>query len=328
MNEATAPKHWLNRFNQSKTGVRKKSAGLIGDIRKSPYSYLLVLPALVYTIVYGYVTLPYIAIAFQKFNYVKGIWGSEWIGLKNFEFFFSSPTVWLVTWNTIKLNLLFLFSGTIFALLIAVLIHEIRNKLFLRITQSTYLFPHFLSWIIVSYIVYVLFSTQYGVVNSMLESVGFSPVKWYNDPAPWPWILVLANLWKNSGLDIVIYLAAIASIDNDLYEAAVVDGAGRWQRIKHITLPLLLPTIAILTLLALGRIFNGDFGMIYALVKDNGMLYPTTDIIDTYVFRAFRLTGDPAQATAIGLYQSVVGFMLVVFMNKIVKKLYPDGALF
>ncbi|MFC5467327.1 ABC transporter permease [Cohnella suwonensis] len=301
---------------------------MLFDIKRNPFSYLLLLPAAVYTFVFGYITLPYIIIAFEKFNYKKGIWLSEWVGFKNFEFFFKSSSAWTVTWNTVYLNFLFIVTGTITALIFSILLNELVFKRFTKIVQSTFLFPNFLSWIIVSYIVYALFSTQYGVVNEGLKAVGLNPTNWYTDADAWTWILVGLKIWKDAGISIVIYLAAIAGIDQSLYEAAIVDGANRWQQIKNITLPLLMPTVAILNLLAVGKIFNGDFGMIYALVGDNALLYKTTDVIDTYVYRALRRTGDPSQAMAVGLFQSLVGFILVFGVNKITKKFYPDGAIF
>jgi putative aldouronate transport system permease protein len=327
MSKASMNKTWKG--SSLDLNAKKNSRiGLLQDISRNPLSYLLALPALIYTFIYGYATLPYILIAFQKFSYTTGIFGSDWIGFDNFKFFFASSEVWQVTWNTVRLNVLFLLSNTIFSLAVAVLLNEVRSKWFLRISQSTFLFPHFLSWIIASYIIYILFSTQNGLINSFMVSLGMEPFHWYNNPKPWNWILVLIYLWKNAGYQIIIYLAAITSIDHSYYEAAMVDGATRLQRMLHVTIPLMMPTVAILTILALGRIFQGDFSMIYAIVKDNGMLFPTTDVIDTYVFRAFRLTGDPAEATAIGLYQGVVGFCLVFLVNRIVKKLYPEGALF
>lgn len=310
------------------TVKQKVKRGIIFDIRKNPFSYILLLPAAIYTILFGYLTMPYLVIAFEKFNYKKGILHSDWAGFKNFEFFFKSSSAFTVTWNTLKLNFLFIVMGTIIALCLAILLNEVVFRRYVKIIQSTYLFPNFLSWIIISYIVYALFSTQFGVVNQFLKSVGAQPKNWYTAADAWTWILVGLRVWKGTGMTCVIYLAAITSIDEQLYEAAIIDGANRWQQIKAITIPLLMPTVAILTLLSVGRIFYGDFGMIYAIVGDNGLLYPTTDVIDTYVFRALRKTGDTAGAMAVGMFQAMVGFVLVYSVNKITKKLYPSGAIF
>ncbi|MFS0723988.1 ABC transporter permease [Paenibacillus sp. 1P07SE] len=300
----------------------------ISELRKNGMAYLLAVPAALYTLVFGYLTMPYMVIAFQKFNYRTGIFGSPWVGLDNFRFFFSSPRAWQITWTTIKLNILFIVVGTVCALILAILFNELRSRLFSKVTQSTILFPHFLSWVVVSYIVYSIFSTEFGIANRLLAWLDMNAINWYASPEYWTAILVGANVWKDIGISLVIYLAAITGIDGSYYEAARIDGASRWQLIRHITLPLLLPTISILSLLALGKIMYGSFDMIYAIVKDNGLLYPTTDVIDTYVFRSLRNIGNPAQAMAIGLYQAVVGFILVFGSNLIVRKINPDNALF
>lgn len=306
----------------------KKNYNIFTEIMKHPFAYLLALPAALYTFIYGYLTLPYMVIAFQKFNYSKGIFESDWVGIDNFRFFFESTRASMVTWNTLKLNFLFILAGTFAALIFAILLNEVRHKLFKKVAQSTFLFPHFLSWIVVSYIIYSLFATQHGIINQGLEFFGFDPVRWYATPGPWTWILVGLSVWNGTGILTVIYLAAITAIDETYYEAARIDGANRWQQIKSITVPMLMPTVSILTLLAIGKIFYADFGMIYAIVGDNGLLFPTTDVIDTYVFRSLRNYGTPAQAMAVGLYQSVIGFILVMGFNALAKKLNPDNAIF
>ena len=281
-----------------------------------------------YVFVFSYMTYPYLLIAFQQFNYRKGILGSEWVGLRNFEFFFKSSEAAVIMWNTIKLNLLFIGFGTVFAVAIAILFNEVRSRLFQKLTQTTMIFPNFLSWIIVSYMMYGLFSTDFGLINQALEELGAEPVNWYTKADAWPWILVGMKIWKEAGMGSIIYLAAITGIDHSLYESADIDGASRWQKIVGITLPLLAPTIAILTLLNLGKIFYGDFGMIYAIIGDNGVLYPTTDVIDTYVFRALRQIGDPSNAAAVGLFQSTVGFLLVFIANWVTRRWFKEGALY
>jgi putative aldouronate transport system permease protein len=237
----------------------------------------MVLPALLYTLVFGYLTLPYLISAFQKFDYRTGIFDSVWVGLKNFEFFFKSKNAVIVTRNTIRLNVLFITFVTIASVALAVYLNELKNRKFSKFFQSTYLFM---------------------------------------------------RIWKTAGMQAVIFLAAIVGIDKQLYEAAVIDGAGRWKQITSITLPLIAPTVAIVTLLAIGRIMYADFGMIYAIIGDNGILYPTADVIDTYLFRTLRLLGNPAQAMAVGLYQAAVGFVLVYGSNWLVRKTFKEGALF
>nr|WP_240418360.1 ABC transporter permease subunit [Paenibacillus periandrae] len=301
---------------------------MFSDIHKNGTSYLLVLPAMVYTFIFGYMTYPYMIIAFQRFNYTRGIFNSEWVGLQNFEFFFRSYKALTVTFNTIFLNLLFIIFGTLMALVISLVLNELRKKLFVKISQSVMLFPHFISWIVVSYVLYAFFSMDMGLVNQLLNKLGIASVNWYTEPEVWPAILTVMHVWKGAGMSAVIYLATITGIDETLYEAAEIDGANRWQMCMRITLPLMMPTVVILTLLSIGKIMYGDFGMIYALVGDNGTLYSTTDIIDTYVFRSLRQIGDPSEAMAVGLFQSVVGFILVFGTNAITRKFFKEGALY
>lgn len=312
---------------QPDTGKSKKY-NVFMDIKRNNYSYILVLPAIIYTIIFGYLTYPYMVIAFQRFNYKKGIFRSEWIGFKNFEFFFKSNYAFHVTWNTIKLNILFILFVTFFSVAFALMLNELKCKWFLRINQSVMLFPSYLSWVVVSYMLYGLFSMDFGIVNQYLKSFGLESINWYAKPEAWPWILVGMRVWKGTGMQAVIFLAAITGIDDSLYESAMIDGANRWQQTKSITLPLIAPTVAILTLLSIGKIMYGDFGMIYAIVNDNGVLYPTTDVIDTYVFRALRQIGDPAEAMAIGMFQSVVGFLMVYGSNWLTRRFFREGALY
>ncbi|SHK74957.1 putative aldouronate transport system permease protein [Anaerocolumna jejuensis DSM 15929] len=311
--------------------VKKES--FFRDVAKNKFSYLIALPAIIYVFLFNYMAYPYMLIAFQRYDYrnnsiVDIIFKGKWVGFKNFNFFFSSQNAFRVTWNTIYLNVLFIITGTVMAVLLAILLNELRCKWFIKITQSVMLFPSYISWIMVSYILISLFSTQYGIVNTALRSMGMKAVNWYTDPNVWPGILVVMKIWKGAGMSAIIFLASITGIDSSLYEAAAIDGAGRFQMMKRITLPLIMPTIVIMTLLSLGKIMYGDFGMIYALVGDNGTLYKTTDIIDTYIFRSMRQIGDMSQSTAIGLFQSGIGFIMVYGSNWLARKFYPDGALY
>jgi len=309
---------------------KKKNRGWVfGDIVRNPFSYLLLFPAVLYTFLFGYATLPYIVIAFQKYNFQTGLL-SPWVGTKNFEFFFATDKWWIVTRNTLRLNFLFIIAGTAFALILSILINEMINRKYAKLIQTVYLFPSFISWVTVSFMVYALFATQFGMINNALTKLGLisSNINWYTEPDAWIWILVVMNLWKGMGYNTVVYLAAITGINAELFEAATIDGANRYQRIRYITIPLLMPVMAILTLMAVVRIFYGEFGMIYAIIGDASLLYPTTDVIDTFVFRALRRTGDPSIAMAVGLYQSVIGFLLVFGVNAFTRKFFPDGALF
>lgn len=311
--------------------VKKES--FFRDVAKNKFSYLIALPAIIYVFLFNYMAYPYMLIAFQRYDYRNNsildiIFKGRWVGFKNFNFFFSSQNAFRVTWNTIYLNVLFIITGTVMAVLLAILLNELRCKWFIKVTQSVMLFPSYISWIMVSYILISLFSTQYGIVNTALRSMGMKAVNWYTDPNVWPGILVVMKIWKGAGMSAIIFLASITGIDSSLYEAAAIDGAGRFQMMKRITLPLIMPTIVIMTLLSLGKIMYGDFGMIYALVGDNGTLYKTTDIIDTYIFRSMRQIGDMSQSTAIGLFQSGIGFIMVYGSNWLARKFYPDGALY
>lgn len=311
--------------NHERRGVRK---GFFGDIARNPFSYLLLLPAVVYVFIFGYMTYPYMIIAFQDFNYQLGVWRSPFVGMKNFEFFMRSTNAATVTFNTLYLNILFLVTGTLFSLVLALMFNEVRARKFVRVTQTVMLFPHYLSWVVISYMLLAVFSNKNGMMNLILKALGMKPIPWYTRADLWPGILVAMRIWKGAGMNAVIYLAAITGIDESIYESAVIDGATRWKRILYITIPLIMPTVSIMTLLSIGRIMYGDFGMIYALIGDNGILYPTTDIIDTYVFRVLRQTGNPSQAMAISLFQSVIGFVMVFGSNAMVRRRYGDGALF
>jgi len=308
--------------------LKPKKMTLIRDIRKNYGSYILALPAIIYVFIFSYCTLPYMFTAFQKFSFKTGLFNSQFVGFKNFQVFLKSSRAFQVTWNTVKLNFLFILFGTVVSVFFAIVLYEISGRLFKKLNQTIFVFPRFLSWVIVSYVVYALFATERGLVNKTLEALGMSKVGWYNTPDPWTWIMVGLRIWKDAGINTVIFLAAITGVDPSYYEAAYIDGATRFQRIMRVTIPLIMPTVMTLTLLSIGKIFYGDFGMIYAIIRDNGVLYPSVDIIDTYVFRLLRRTGDPAQAMAVGLIQSVLGFILVLTTNWIARKRFEEGALF
>jgi len=305
----------------------KKKVGFLGELKRNAALYLLVLPAALYTFIYGYVTLPYMIIAFEKYSFRTGL-GSPFIGLKNFMHFFNSSWAWIVTRNTILLNLLFIITGTICSVILALLLNELRGKLYLKVTQTAMLLPFFISWVIVSYILEAMLGTESGLINKLLVSIGITPISFYSESRYWYVILILVRLWKVAGYTTIIYLAAITGIDEGLYEAAYIDGANRLQRTWYITLPLLMPTVTILMLMEIGRIFYGDFGMFYAIIRDNGSLMPMAEVIDTYVFRIFKYTGDPGIAMAVGMYQAIVGFVLVFGSNALTRKVYPEGSLF
>jgi len=300
----------------------------LSEVSRHKFIYLLALPGIVFFLVFSYLPMFGIVIAFKDFQMGKGILGSPWNGFKNFEFFFSSGDAWKVTRNTIFLNSMFIVFITFFQVFFAILLNEVRNSLFKRITQSIMFLPYFMSWIIVSVIVMGFLGSDTGAVNKALNSLGHEGIAWFSSPKLWPAILVVLNAWKWSGYGVIIFLATIVGFDISFYEAAIIDGAGKLQQIFHITLPLLKPTIIILTILAVGKIFYGDVGLIYGIIGDNAMLFSTTDVIDTYVLRALRTSADLGMSTAIGLWQSVMGFILVLISNKLANKYENEGALF
>lgn len=306
----------------------KRRGGLIQDIRRNGQSYLMLLPAVIFVFIYGYCTLPYALIAFKEYNYKDGLLGSPWNGLENFRFFFRSTDVWIVTRNTIWLNLLFLFFTLLVAVMLAVMLNELRFERFKKISQAIMILPNLLSWVVISYIVYGILGYEHGFLNSILKALGHKGQNWYNMSEIWVFVLVLVRVWQGSGYNMVIFLATLTGMDDTVNEAAMIDGATRLQRIWYITLPLLMPTVCIMLLMSVGRIFNGDFGMIYALVGDNGILLPKVDVIDTYVYRMLRQMGEPSWATAVGLCQSLMGFVMIFLSNWLVKKKFSDGALF
>jgi putative aldouronate transport system permease protein len=312
--------------------MKKKKKSIISDVKQNFYLYLLVLPGVLYFLIFKYLPMVGVVVAFQDFNIIKGFFKSEFVGLKNFEYFFTSKDWLTVTWNTVFLNILFIFSGLFFAILIAIVLSEISNKYFKKVTQSLVILPNFISWTLVSMFVFALVSTDIGLINSVLKALGFiqegQEISFYSNPDLWVAILVVLKIWKGAGFGSVIYLAAIAGIGQEMYEAAKIDGASRMQCITKITLPQLRTTVVLLTLFGIGDIFQGDLGMIYAIVGDNPNLYQTTDVIDTYVFRMLRQMNDISMSTAIGLYQSLVGLVIVFVTNYLAKKYDSDSAIF
>jgi putative aldouronate transport system permease protein len=307
----------------------KKTVGdLKYDLKKNKFLLLMVLPGIIFFLIFAYLPMIGIVIAFQKFSAVKGILGSDFIGLQNFRFFLGSKDFFRVTFNTLFLNAVFIIVNTSISILIAILLSEINSKLFKKISQSIVILPHFISWTVIALLAEALLSTDSGFINNTLTSFGIEKIQFYRNASLWPWLLTAFNAWQGAGFGSIVYLAAITAIDQEIYEAAKIDGASRFQSILKITMPLLRPTVVLLLILATGKIFNGNFGMIYALVGSNSLLYPTTDIIDTYVYRQLMELGDLGMSSAAALYQSVMGFLMVVIANKIAKKLSPESAIY
>jgi putative aldouronate transport system permease protein len=304
--------------------LKKKSS-----VKRFTLLYVMMIPGLLYILINNYIPMFGIFIAFKDINFTKGIFGSDWIGLKNFEFLFKSSDAFIITRNTIGYNAVFILVNTILALLIAVLLNSILQRKLVKFYQTVVLLPYLISMIIVSYLVYAFLSTDTGFLNkSILPLLGINSISWYNDTKPWPFILVFVNAWKNVGYMCIIYYAAIIGIDTSYYEAASLDGIKKWQTVKYITLPMIKPTIVTLVLLQVGRIFYSDFGLFYQVPMNTGTLFPVTNTIDTYVYRALLQLSDIGMSSAAGVYQSIVGFILVLLANFVVKRVDEDSALF
>ncbi len=305
---------------------RRKRGGIYRTRQLQLYS-LCVIPVLV-VFVFKYLPMGGLVIAFKNYRYNKGIWGSDWVGLENFKFFFRTSEFANITWNTLYMNFLFIVIGIAASVLTAIALFRLTNRISVKVYQTALIIPHFFSWVVVSYMLYAFLNVRYGVMNNFLSRIGINPIDWYSTPWPWPVIFVIASLWKHLGMDCVVYYAALMGIDTSLIEAGEIDGASKRQIMRHIIIPSLVPLITIMTILKIGNIFRADFGLFYQLPRDSGALYSTTDVVDTYIFRAMREIGDMGMSAAVGLLQSLVGMVLVLITNTLSKKVDPDTALF
>jgi putative aldouronate transport system permease protein len=307
--------------------ARKKAKfkkALLGSI---PF-YLMALPGIIYLFINNYMPLPGLVLAFKNYNAKKGIYGSEWAGLKNFKYLFATNDAFIITRNTLLYNFVFIIVNTVFAIFVAILLAEMRSKM-KNAYQSLILMPYMVSMVIVSYLVFAFLSTENGFLNNtVIRLLGKEKISWYMEKKYWPFILVFVHVWKVIGYNCIIYLSTILGIDRTYYEAAAIDGAGKIRQITKITLPLLKPTIIMMTLLAIGRIFYSDFGLFYQVPQNQGALFSVTNTIDTYVYRGLLELGKPTLSAAAGVYQSLVGFVLIVVSNLVVRKIDKDSALF
>ncbi|MDT8860205.1 ABC transporter permease subunit [Alkalihalobacillus sp. MEB130] len=291
--------------------------------------FLLMFPGLLYLSINNYIPMFGLFIAFKDINFAQGIWGSDWVGFRNFEYLFSTRDAWVITRNTILYNSAFIVFTMVAALALAILLNEVKNKLLARFYQSVVLLPYLISMVIISYLVFAVFSTRTGLMNqTILPLLGLDQVSWYTEAMHWPWILTSVKVWNDVGFFTVILFAAVIGISNEYYEAAKLDGATKWQQIRYITLPSIAPVIVMLVLIGIGKIFYSDFGLFYVVPMDSGPLYSTTNVIDTYVFRGLMQLGDISMSAAAGFYQSIVGFVLVVISNWLVRRKNKENALF
>lgn len=298
------------------------------DFKKNKLLLLMILPAVIFFFIFSYLPMSGIVLAFKQLDYAKGIFGSPWVGFNNFKFFFISGQAAIVTRNTVLYNVAFIICSTVSQLLVAIFLSDIKSKWYKKVSQTMMFLPYFISWVVVGAFVYSFFNYEFGTFNILLQKFNIEPIDINGTPWIWKYILVFFNSWKYVGYGSVVFLAGIMGIDQSLYEAASIDGANKFQKIWNITLPSIKSLIIILTLLSIGNIFRGDFGLFYQLVGNNGLLYNATDVIDTFVFRSLMHSQEIGMAAATGVYQSILCFVTLVVTNAVVKKFDEDSALF
>lgn len=306
-----------------------KRSVFLRELSKNRVLFFMALPGVALLFAFNYMPMFGLIIAFKNMNFAKGFFQSDWYGFRNFEFFIRTPDAFLITRNTIFYNLVFIVVGTVAAVFCAMALHELRNRRTAKFYQSIMFLPYFLSWVVVSYLAFSFLSVDMGFINKqILPLFHMQPIEWYGGTQYWPLILVFCNLWKYTGYHTIIYLASIVGILPEYFEAATIDGASKLQQIRKITIPLISPVVIILVLLGVGRIFFADFGLFYQVPRNTGALFNVTNVIDTYVYRALVNSGDIGMSSAAGLYQSVVGFVLVLVSNLVVRRVDPTKALF
>ncbi len=301
---------------------------IVKEIKRHWQLYLMALPAVLLIFVFNYVPLTGLVMAFQDLDYSKGIFTSPWAGLQNFKFLFSTTDAWVITRNTVGYNIVFILLGQALAVTLALLINELTSKRLQKVLQTTYMMPFFLSMVVVAMIMLAFLHYEYGYINGIIKDNGGKAVYWYNRTDVWVWLLVVIYIWKNVGYSSILYTAVISGISQEFYEAAALDGATRWQQIRHITLPHLRTIICINLIRACGGIFRGDFGLFYTVPNNEGALYPVTNVLDTYIYNSLMNSPNLGMSTAAGFYQSIVGFILVLAVNKIIKHMDADSAMF
>lgn len=289
--------------------------------------FILSLPGIICVFIFSYLPMYGLLLPFKNYRYDLGFWKSPWVGFHNFKYLFNSDNAIRITRNVLLLNSIFIITTIIASVILALLLNELSRKA-VKVYQTAMFLPYFLSWVVASYILFALLDMEHGVLNNIIRAFGGEEILWYNEAKYWPFILAAANIWKGAGYSAIIYYAGLISIDKGYYEAAEIDGASKFQQMRLISLPLITPLISILFLLAVGRIFYGNFDMFYNLTRDSQLLYPTTDVIDTFVYRSLRTMGDIGMASAAGIYQSVVGFVIVIATNGIIRKVNAENSLF
>jgi putative aldouronate transport system permease protein len=299
----------------------------VSSYKKNIQLIILALPAILLIFIFSYVPMAGIFLAFKNIDYALGIFKSPWVGFDNFHFFFTSSDAWLVVRNTLSYNIVFIAVGTFLSVMFAIMLNEVLSTRLVKVYQTIFFFPYFFSWIIVAFMTYS-FIGPYGTVTSLITKLGFPAFDFYSTTWVWPILLTLINIWKGIGYVSIIFYAGIMGISQEYFEAAAIDGASKFQMIRKVTIPLLMPLIVILTLLSIGKIFYSDFGLFFFVPREIGQLYPVTQVIDTYVYRMLKVSGDMGMSSAVGLFQSVLGFIVVLGSNYIVAKVNDENKLF
>ena len=305
----------------------------VRTLRENFIFLLMVLPGAAWLILFFYIPVFGNIVAFKDYHitgegFIDSVMKSKWVGFDNFKFLFSSKDAYIITRNTVLYNLGFIFLGLIVSVGIAIIFSELRSKRVVKVLQTSMLFPYFLSWVIISFFTDAFLNVDKGLVNHILASFGMKAINFYSELWIWPALLLFLGIWKGFGYSSVMYYATIMGIDPTFYEAATVDGASKWQRIRNITIPQLSSLITVLTILAVGNIFRADFGLFYQIPHNAGQLYSVTNVLDVYVFNGLTQTADIGMASAAGLYQSVVGLILVILSNLLARRVDPNSALF
>lgn len=306
----------------------KYVSSFAAELKKNKSLFVMAVPSIILVLLFSYMPMSGLVLAFKKYKYDLGVFGSPWNGFDNFAYLFKSGTGWTITRNTILYNVINLITSQLLSVIIAVFITEMNKKIFKKVSQSIIFLPYFISWVIVGVFIYNIFNYETGILNSVLTFMGFEKINAYSMPALWPWIICAFNAWKWCGYNSIIYIAAITGVDSEIYEAGTIDGANIFKRISYITIPCIIPTVITMLLLQVGRILRGDFEMFYQIIGNNGQLYNTTDVIDTYVFRSLMQNSNIGMTAAASFYQSALCFIIIMVVNAIVKRVDEDYALF
>lgn len=310
--------------NKEETSVKK-----IGrELRQNWMKYIMVSPAVIALLLFNYLPMTGLVMAFKKLDFRRGVLGGDWVGFDNFKFLFATQDAWVITRNTVLYNVVFIVLGLILSVGLALIMNEMLFKRYAKTLQTIYIMPNFLSMVVVATVAFAFLSQSNGYVNRLLISMGKEPIDWYNTRGPWPYLLVFIRMYCTVGYNSIIYMAVISGISQEFYESAVLDGASKFQQARYITIPHLKPIICINLIRSIGNMFRADFGLFYTVPRNSGMLYPVTDTLDTYIYRGLTTLNNPSMSTAAGLYQSAVGLVLVLIANKIISKIDEDCAMF